>query len=158
MQYNKKNILFKIFASYLRFLKELRCSRARNMRDDSVLFFKIKGELKLVVSIMDAENFVEGLDVNVRGLYPSKYKIHGLRKDNMERAFFAFLFKKGIYEKYMEYSSGHHTRAVVLHNEVMRWVDAGGFFWNDTDEGTEFWRGISHEWKDFCITTPILDE
>ena len=158
MQYNRKNILFKIFASYLRFLKELRSSRARNMRDDSVLFFKIKGELKLVASIMDAQNFVEGLDVNVRGLYPSKYKICGTRKYKMENAFFAFLFKKGIYEKYMEYSSRHHTRAVVLHDEVMHWVDAGGFFWNDTDEGPEFWRGISHEWKDFCITTPILDE
>lgn len=150
--------MFKIFASYLRFLKELRSSRARNMRDDSVLFFKIKGELKLVVSIMDAQNFVEGLDVNVRGLYPSKYKICGTRKYKMENAFFAFLFKKGIYEKYIEYSSGHYTRPVVLHDEVMRWVDAGGFFWNDTDEGPEFWRGISHEWKDFCITTPILDE
>ena len=89
MQHNRKNILFKIFASYLRYLKELRSSRARNMRDDSVLFFKIKGELKLVVSIVDAQNFVEGYDVNIRGLYPSKYKIHGLRKENMERAFFA---------------------------------------------------------------------
>lgn len=158
MQYNKKNILFKIFAKQLRFLKELRSSYGNNIHDANSLFFKIKEELDLVVSVMDAQYFVEVRDVDIRGLYPSKYKIHGSHKDNMERAFFAFLLKKGIYEKYMDYSSDHHTHGVVLHDEVMRWIDVCGFFWTETEEGPEFWCDVSHEWKDFCITTTILDD
>lgn len=158
MQYNKKNILFMVLAKYIRFLKELRCSYNPNIRGKDALRRSIRESLELVTCTVDAQNFVEGRDVNIRGLYPSKFSIDGVRKNRMQRAFIDFLREKGVYENYLKYRGLQHTRRVILHEQVMRWVEVCGFAWCNTLEGTEFWCDICNEWKDFCLTTPIMED
>lgn len=158
MQHNKKNILFKIFAKYLRYLKELRTSYDSNIHGEHVIYLSPKTNLDLVINIMDAQNFVEGRDVDIRGLYPLRYSLGGTRKRKMECAFFDFLHEKGVYEKYIEYRDDQHARNITLHSYVMLWVEVCGFSWAKTDEGPEFWNNVSNEWKDFCINTTILDD
>ena len=154
MRHNRKNILFKIFAKYIRYLKELRPSYDRNVHDDIVLFSKIKEELNLVGSIREAQKFVEGHNnVSIREIYPLKFSIRGALKYKMQLAFIDFLREKGVYENYLRYGG-----KMALHGRVMRWIDVCGFFWTETEEGPEFWCKVSHEWKDFCLTTPILDD
>ena len=129
MQYNKKNILFMVLAKYIRFLKELRCSYNPNIRGKDALRRSIRESLELVTCTVDAQNFVEGRDVNIRGLYPSKFSIDGVRKNRMQRAFIDFLREKGVYENYLKYRGLQHTRRVILHEQVMRWVEVCGFAW-----------------------------
>lgn len=158
MQHNRKNILFKVFAKYIRFLKELRSSYDSNIHGEHVLYLSLKSNLDLVISIADAQNFIDGRDVDIRGLYPLRYSLGGIRKQKMECAFFDFLREKGVYEKYIEYRNDQYARNITLHSYVMRWVDVCDFYWVKTDEGPEFWNNVSNEWKDFCLTTPILDD
>ena len=158
MQYNKKNILFMVLAKYIRFLKELRCSYNPNIRGKDALRRSIRESLDLVTCTVDAQNFVEGRDVNIRGLYPSKFSIDGVRKNRMQLAFIDFLRERRAYENYLKYRGNPYTRKMALHEQVMRWVDICGFYWSETEEGYVFWQNISNAWKDFCITTPIMEE
>lgn len=160
MQYNKKNILFKILAKYIRYLKELRSSYDHNIHDEDALTLSIAKNLDLVtgIGIVGAQNFVEGRNVNIRELYPLKFTIRGTLKYKMQLAFIDFLREKGAYESYLNYRAYPYTRTMKLHEQVMRWVELCGFSWSLTPEGTEFWSAISCEWKDFCLVTTILDE
>ena len=150
--------MFKIFAKYIRYLKELRTYYDSNIHGEHALYLSLKSNLDLVISIADAQNFIDGRDVDIRGLYPLRYSLGGIRKQKMERAFFDFLRKKGVYEKYIEYRNDQYARNITLHSYVMRWVDVCDFYWVKTDEGPEFWNNVSNEWKDFCIATTILDD
>ena len=129
MQHNRKNILFKIFAKYIRYLKELRSYYDSNIHGEHVLYLSLKSNLDLVISIADAQNFIDGRDVDIRGLYPLRYSLGGTRKQKMECAFFDFLREKGVYEKYIEYRNDQYARNITLHSYVMRWVDACDFYW-----------------------------
>ena len=158
MQYNKKNILFKVFAKYLRFLKELRSSYDPNLYDKFDAFIKSEKELNLMFSIGDAMNFVKGRYAEARMLYPLKYSINGVRKHRMRCAFIDFLHERRVYESYLKYRGVQHTCKIALHDEVMRWLDICDFYWSETEEGYGFWQNISNEWKNFCLTTPIMEE
>ena len=158
MEHNKKNILFKFFAKHLRFLKELRTSYDPNLYGKFQLSIKSKKELALIYGIGDAMNFVRGHYVDIRALYPLKYSVSGVRKHRMRRAFIDFLHEKGAYVNYMKYRGIRRSCKIVLHEQVMRWLDVCGFYWSETEEGYFFWENISNAWKDFCITTPIMDD
>lgn len=158
MEHNKKNILFKIFAKRLRFLKELRTSYDPNLYGKFQLFIKSKKELGLISSVGNALNFVKSGNVEIRKLYPLNFSIDGVRKNRMQLAFIDFLRERRAYENYLKYRGNPYTRKMALHEQVMRWVDICGFYWSETEEGYVFWQNISNAWKDFCITTPIMEE
>lgn len=161
MRHNRKNILFKVLAKYIRFLKELRSSYAHNIRDEDALRLSIEKNLDLVtgIGLAGAQKFVEGHNnVSIREIYPLKFCIRGVLKHRMQCAFIDFLHEKGAYENYMKNRYNQNKCKIVLHGQVMRWLDVCGFYWSDTVEGFDYWHNISNEWEDFCITTRIMEE
>lgn len=160
---NKKNILFKALAKNLRRVKEIRSSGMLGTLDTLAITKNIDKEFPSIANIWEARKIVFYYKGDILCLCPQKLIVLGKVRESMKNAFADFLKKRRIYDCFQEYKR-HGGRDytnytdVELSENVLHWISSSGFYWHDTREGFYFWSNVNEEWRDFCLTTTVLDD
>ena len=163
MQYNKKNILFKALAKNFRRVKEIRYSVIMGTLNKTALMKAMNDEFPSIVDVWEARKIVMDFKGDMRCLCPQKLIVFDEVRDSMEKALADFLKKKQLLVRFNAYRThfGKTSSCFIdgkLPDNVLHWISASGFYWRDSCEGFAFWESVSREWRDFCLTTTILDD
>lgn len=80
----------------------------------------------------------------------SEEKPEPKKDSNLKEKFDEFLKGAGVYRRFFLYLSEKRTKEMLdkYFNDALSdgWI-SGAFTWRDTDEGDEFWRSLSKDWK-----------
>ena len=163
MQYNKKNILFKVLAKNFRRVKEMRSLGALWALDRNALMKEINRAFPQILDMWEVQTIITEYKGNMRCLCPRRLIVRGEVRESLKKAFTDFLNKKGLFDRFHEYKrhnaiSLHKLSDDELSENVLYWISSSGFYWNDTREGFAFWSVVNHEWHDFCLATTILND
>lgn len=163
MLLNRKNILSKALVKNLRRVKEIRSSGITRALGNIALMKIMNDEFPSIVDTWEARKIVTDFKGDVRCLCPLKLIVFDEVKESMKKAFADFLKKKQLLVRFNAYRTNFDKTSSCfvdgkLPDNVLHWVSASGFYWRDTCEGFGFWDSVSREWRDFCLTTTILDD
>ena len=163
MHFNKKNILFKALVKNLRRVKEIRSSGITRALGNIALMKIMNDEFPSIVDTWEARKIVTDFKGDVRSLCPRKLVVFDEVMDSMKNAFADFLKKKQLLVRFNAYRTHFDKTSSCfidgkLPDNVLHWVSSSGFYWYDTCEGFGFWSAVNNEWRDFCLTTAILND
>lgn len=163
MQHNRKNILFKALAKNFRRIKEIRASEPLLALSETALMMIVNREFPDIVDAWSAQKIITDYKGDMRCLCPLKLIVYGEVRESMKKAFADFLKKRQLFVRFNEYRGNDEKNLFSPANKelsanVLYWLSSSGFYWTDTREGFDFWCKVNEEWRDFCLTTTILDD
>ena len=163
MLFNRKNILFKALAKNFRRVKEIRSSEPLWVLNETVPMMIVNREFPDIVNTWEAQRIITDYKGDMRCLCPLKLIVFGEVRDSMKKAFADFLKKRQLFVRFNEYRGNDEKNLFSPANKelsanVLCWISSSGFYWSETREGFDFWDGVNREWRDFCLTTTILDD